>query len=834
MGTILQDLRYGARVLLKKPGFTLIAIATLALGIGANTAIFSLFDQVMLRRLPVEKPDELVVLRSPGPMRGHVSSDSDSATSFSVPMYKALREKNEVFSGLLARYAIPLSVSFSGQTERASGEVVSGNYFDVLGVRPAMGRVFSLEDDKQAGGHPVAVLSHAYWTRRFGQNPSVLNQTLLVNGHQLTVVGVTRPGFGGVQTGQSPDVFIPMTMQAQMMPGRDRLEDWNDYWIAVIGRLKPGSTTAQAEAGILPLYQALLAEQVKTMRGATKDWSDRFVAKRIQLLPGGRGRMVLQRDMGTPLWALLGMVLLVLLIACTNVANLLLVRGLGRQREMAIRLALGASRWQLMRQLLVESLLLALLGGVVGLLLASWVSDLLVRAINDGAGALGLSSGLDARILAFGFALTVLTGIACGLLPARRVTRGDMTSALKDQSAASSASLSQTRLRKGLVVAQVALTMLLLVGAGLMARTLWNLRNVDLGLKADQVMTFSLAPELNGYKPPQTVAMTDRLREALAAVPGVRAVGIAEIPVLTNNDVGSNITVEGGAENPNAETDVQKNWLGPDSFSALGVPLLAGREFRASDTATSQKVAIINETAAKKLFPTRNPIGARFGFGGGNVKLDTEIIGVVKDNKHSTVREQTRPFVYLPYSQDEKFGEMTFYVRTAQEPGSIAPLLRNEVRRLDANLPIFDLKTMEAVIGQNLFGERMMAFLSVCFGVLAALLAAIGLYGVLAYWVVQRTHEIGIRVALGAGPGNIRGLVMGQGIRLTLVGVVIGVGGALGLTQLMKSLLYGVGAADPITFIAVAVLLGLVALLACWLPARRATKVDPMIALRYE
>jgi predicted permease len=835
MGTILQDLRYGARVLLKKPGFTLIAVATLALGIGANTAIFSLFDQVMLRRLPVERPDELVVLRSPGPMRGHVSSDSDSATSFSFPMYKALREKSTVFAGLMARYAIPLSVSFSGQTERASGELVSGNYFDVLGVRPAMGRVFSLEDDKQAGEHPVAVLSHGYWTRRFGANPSVLNQTLLINGHQLTVVGVAREGFGGVQTGQRPDVFIPMTMQGQMRKkGRDSLTDWNDYWIAVMGRLKSGVTREQAEAAVLPTYQALLAEQLPTLRNPTKDWSDRFVAKRLQLLPGGRGRMVLQKDMGTPLWALFGMVVLVLLISCTNVANLLLVRGLGRQREMAIRLALGASRWQLMRQLLVESMLLALVGGAVGVMLAAWVGELLVRAMSEGAGATGLSSALDGRILAFGFGLSLLTGIVCGLLPARRVTHGDTTSALKDQSTATSASLSQTRLRKGLVVAQVALTMLLLVGAGLMARTLWNLRSVDLGIKTERMMTFSLAPELNGYKPAQTVALTDQLRDALVAAPGVRAVAIAEVPVLTNSDVGSNITVEGTAESPNAEFDVQKNWVGPDSFSALGVPLLSGREFKASDTAASQKVAIINETAAKKFFPSRNPVGARFAFGAGNVKLDTEIVGVVKDSKHTTVREQTRPFVYLPYSQDTNFGAMTFYVRTTQDAATIGPVLRGEVRRLDANLPVFDLKTMETLIGESLFGERMMAFLSVCFGVLAALLAAIGLYGVLAYWVVQRTHEIGIRVALGAAPSDVRGLVMGQGIKLTLIGIAIGIAGAMGLTQLMKTLLYGVSAADPVTFVAVAVLLALVALLACWLPARRATKVDPMIALRYE
>ncbi len=832
MQTLWQDLRYGARMLLKQPGFTLIAVLTLALGIGANTAIFSLLDQVMLRRLPVERPDELVVLRSPGPMRGHVSTDSDNATSFSYPMYKNLREKNAAFAGLLARYAIPLSVSFGGQTERADGELVSGNYFETLGVRPAIGRVFSLEDDRTPGAHQVAVLSFGYWTRRFAQNPSVLNQTLLINGHQLMVVGVARAGFSGVQVGQSPDVFIPLTMQEQMTPNWKGLEDWNNYWLAIIGRLKPGFTREQAEAAVLPTYQALLAEQLPTIRNPAQEWRDRFLAKRIQLLAGAGGRQVIQRDIGTPMWALFGMVLLVLLIACTNVANLLLVRGLGRQREMAIRLALGASRWRLMRQLLVESLLLAFLGGALGLLAASWVSEALIRAMNTGSGAEGLSSGLDLRVLGFGFALSIVTGIVCGLLPARRVTRGDTTSALKDQSAATSASLSQTRLRKGLVMAQVALTMLLLVGAGLMTRTLWNLRHVDLGMKTDRMITFSLAPDLNGYKPDQVVAFSDQLREAVAAIPGVSAVAVATVPILTNSDEGSNITPEGAAQLPNTDFQVLKNWIGPATFAALGVPLLAGREFTRADTSASQKVAIINETAARQFFPNRSAVGARFAFGAGDVKLDIEIVGVVKDNKHSTVREQTRPFVYMPYTQDKNLGRMTFYVRTNQEPAVAAALLRHEVKRLDANLPVFDLKTMEALIGESLFGERLMAFLSICFGALAALLAALGLYGVLAYWVAQRTHEIGIRVALGAGPGNIRGLVLGQGIRLTLVGVAVGVVGALALARLMKSLLFGVGAADPITFVAVALLLMLVALLACWLPARRATKVDPMIALR--
>jgi putative ABC transport system permease protein len=836
MQTLIQDLRYGVRMLLKQPGFTLLAVMTLALGIGANTAIFSLLDQVLLRRLPVQNPDELVVLRSPGPIRGHGSSDSDIATSFSVPMYKGLRDNNQVFSGLLARYAIPLSVSAKGQTERAAGELVSGNYFATLGVRPALGRVFTMDDDKQIGAHPVAVLSHGYWTRRFANDPAILNQQLLINGHNLTIVGVAQAGFTGVQVGQMPDVFVPLMMKHQMTPNWEGLDNWNDYWIALIGRLKPGLTAKQAEAGILPTYSALLAEQLPKVQGWPKETQDRFLAKRIELHPGAGGRQVVQSDAGESLWVLFGMVGLVLLIACTNVANLLLVRGLGRQREIAIRQALGAGRWRLMRQLLIESFLLALAGAALGLLVAAWVSSGLMQTIVKDMGISGLTTSLDARVLLFTMLLSVLTGVLCGLVPAWRATRHDLTPALKDQGTNASGSMSQVRLRKSLVVAQVTMTTLLLVGAGLLTRTLWNLTKMDLGVQPDQLLAFSVAPDLNGYNPEKVAQFVTQLSESAAALPGVQHVGVANVSSFTGDTNSSNITVEKGPTDANPDdSTVSHVSIGPGYFAALGSPLMTGRDFARTDTKASQKVAIMNETAAKKFFPNRSAVGSRMAFGGGsNVKLEIEIVGVVRDARHANVREDIKPFVYIPYTQDDSLGSVTFYVRTAQDAATVTPALRNQVQKLDANLPLYNIKTVETVIAENLMGERLLSLLSLCFGGLAALLAGIGLYGVLAYQVVQRRREIGIRVALGASPQNVRWLVMGQGLRLTGLGVALGLVGGFALARVLTSLLFGVAGFDPLSYVIAAALLLGVALLACYWPARKATKVDPMIALRCE
>ncbi|MBO0861661.1 MAG: ABC transporter permease [Chloracidobacterium sp.] len=836
MQTLIQDMRYGARMLLKNPGFTLIAVMTLALGVGANTAIFSLTDQVLLRLLPVERPEDLVVLRSPGPKTGRVSSDGDSDASFSYPMYKELRDRgNTVFSGLLARFPISLSVAGAGQTERADGELVSGNYFEVLGVRPALGRVFNQEDDRAPGARPVVVLSHAYWARHFGSDPAVLNKTLTVNGTLMTVIGVSREGFHGVQVGQTPEVFIPMMMKAQMTPNWNGLDDHKDYWLAIIGRLKPGMSRAQTEEAIRPAYHSILEDELPQMTGFRAERRQQFLDKRILLDDGSSGRQILQRDAKQPFLILTGMAGLALLIACANVANLLLARGAARRREIALRMALGAGRWRLMRQFLLESILLSLMGGAVGLVVAAGAIRGLVASIPPGIGALGLSAELNPRLLGFTLALSALTGLLFGVAPAARATRLNLEAALREQASGVSGGLSGVRFRKALVVSQIVLTTVLLVGAGLFARSLNNLNRIDLGLRVDHIIAFSIAPELNGYSPRRTIAFFDDLRQGVAALPGVRSVSAAEIPILTDSNSGSNVTIEGYQAQENEDMDVRNNRVGPDYFATLDIPLISGREFTVADAAASPKVAIINETMARRFFANRNPIGGHFAFGAGDrVRPDIEIVGVVKDSKHATVRETKRPFAYLPYAQETNLGRITFYARTEQDVASIAPSLRREVERRENNLPIYDLKTLEQQADESLFADRFLTFLSICFGSLAAALAAIGLYGVMAYTVTRRTREIGVRIALGATQGRVAWLILREVSLLALAGLLAGVPLAFALARAAESLLFGVKAGDPLIFAAASLLMGCVALIGGYLPARRAAKVDPMVALRRE
>ena len=836
MQNLWRDITFGLRMLTKSPGFTAITVITLAFGIGANTAIFSLMNQVLLQQLPVKNPSELVVLRAPGPATGHISSDGDSSESFSYPMYKGLRDNNSVFSGILARYTFSASVSNHGQTDRASGELVSGNYFEVLGVQPAIGRVFSQDDDRVPGAQPLVVLSYPYWTRHFGGDPSVLNKVLLINDVEMTVVGVSQAKFFGVQVGQTPDIFVPMMMTPQMTLSRSTLDGWNDYWMKVLARRKPGISERQAEAGINAVYRPLLEEQLPQIKsGWNEDKRQKFLNKKIFLSSGARGRTIVQRDAGSQIITLFVMVALVLLIACTNVANLLLARGASRQREFAIRTAMGASRGRMIRQLLAESLLCALGGGALGILLGTWLMKILTPIVVANAGIQGLTEKLDPTVLSFAIGATLLSGVFFGLIPAWRVTRMGVSDVIKDQGSTSSASVAHVGFRRVLVAGQVAFTMLLLAGAGLFMRSLWNLRNQDLGLKTDNVIAFSIEPTLNGYDTPRSIALFDQMRARIAAVPGVRSVGTGDVPTLSGDDEGSNITVEGGLQLPEDLQDVDHIAISPAYFSTLGIPLLSGREFTEADGTTAPKVAIASEAMVKRFFPGRNPIGAHFAFGGGNnVKPDIEIVGVVKDVKQEHVSSAIQPYVYIPYAQRPKLTGMTFYVRSTQDPLLLGSALQSEVRQMDANLPVYDLKTMQRVVEEDLFSARMVAVLSAAFAALAALLAALGIYGVLAYVVVQRTREIGIRMALGAVAGQVRLLIVKEVGSMVLLGVGVGLPLAYGLARFSESLLYGVHAGDPAVYALGLGLIALIALAACFIPARRATRVDPLVALRYQ
>jgi predicted permease len=817
----------------KNPGFASVAILTLALGIGANTAIFSLMNQIMLRRLPVMNPDELVLLRSPGRGEGHVWSDGDAAQSFSYPAYKGLRDCTAV-AGMLARFAFDASIASHGQTERGLGELVSGNYFDVLGVRPAFGRLFTTDDDRVQGGHPFVVLRHAYWMQHFGGDPGILNQTLLVNNTALTVIGVAQKGFDGIQVGQTPDIFVPMMMKPQMTPNRNGLDDWNDAWLAILARRKHGLSWTQTEAALTAAYRPLLEQQVATIKSWDQKKRALFLEKKIFLLPGASGRPTVQTDSGPALLTLFALVALVLLIACTNVANLLLAQGASRQREFAIRTAMGASRGRMIRQLVIESLLCATAGGVLGLFMGLWLMNILTPEVVA-SGVSGLSAKLNGTVLAFASSTTLLAGVLFGLIPAWRVTRTSVTQILKDQGSMGSVALSQVRFRKFLVAGQVAFTLLLLAGACLFSKTLWNLRSQSLGLDTTNVITFSISPALNGYDTTRSVALIDRMRERFAALPGIKAVGSSEISTLTGTDMGSNITVEGGQQLPEDQEHVLYDAISPAYFSAIGVPVVAGREFNSGDTSTRGKVAIVNETLAKRFFSKRDPVGSRLGFGAGDaVKTDILIVGVVQDNKQDHVRSEMAPYVFLPYTQREKLSGMTFYVRTQQDPLLIADELRDSVRGLDPNLPVYDLKTFQRVVDEDLLAERLIAGLSASFGVLAALLAAMGIYGVLAYLVIQRTREIGIRIALGAATGQVSTLIYKEMGYMVVAGALVGLPVAYALARLSESLLYGVRANSIGIYLVSLSVIAVIASAACYLPVRRATQVDPMVALRYE
>jgi putative ABC transport system permease protein len=835
MQTVWQDIHYGLRTMAKNPGFTAVALITLALGIGANAGIFSVMRQVLLQRLPVPHAAELVLLYGPGPTRGHVSSDEgDGSESFSYPMYTDLRDHNAVFAGLAAKADFPVSVAFRGQTERADADVTSGNYFDVLGVRAVLGRTFQASDTAAPGSNPVLMLGYGYWKKRFGGDEGLLNQSILVNNQPMTVVGVVQAGFDGIQLGRIPDVYLPITMKSVITPNWNGLNDHQDYWVKLIGRLRPGVSQEQAEAGIAPTYHALIQNELALNKGFSEQEKTEFLAKRIVIKDGTRGRPLLENDTRPQLLTLMGMVALVLLIACANVAGLLTARGAARQREIGLRLSLGATRWRLVRQLVIESCLLSLLGASLGLVIASWVSNGLVHyaAVNDVAD--GLSGALGAPVLLFASGLAIACGVLFGVAPALRATRVELARTLKEQGGALASGVAHARLRKGLVVSQVALTLLLVTSAGGFLRSFYNLQHVDLGLEPAHVLQFSIAPELNGYTNERSVEFYRQLEERLLALPGVRSLSGTMEPLIANSDRGSNITVEGESATEAGTRHVMRNGVGPGHFANLGIPLLEGREFTRKDGPGSPKVAIVNETMVKSFFPQGEAVGRRMKFGAGSDPLNLEIVGVVRDSHHSDVNEKTKAFVYLPYSQEKAVGSLTYYLRSRQDPRALGSSVRKAVAELDASLPVYGERTFEEQVRRRLSGNRLVAVLATAFGALAAVLAATGIYGLLAYTVTQRTREIGVRMALGAAPRRVGGMILKEVARLVGIGVSLGLPLAYGFGKAVNSLLYGVKAFEASSVGIALVTLGVVSIAAGYFPVRRATRVDPLVALRYE
>jgi predicted permease len=830
MDQIASDLRFAARMIAKNPGFSAVIVLTLGLGIGANTAIFTLLDQVMLRPLPVKAPQELVLLDGPGMFSGHTENDH----TFSYPMYLMLRDQGgAAFSGLIARYPADATLGFRGRTERVQVEAVSGNYFDVLGVSPAIGRAFTPDDDRTPGAHPLVMLTHGFWTRRFAADPAIVGQTLSLNGNAMTVIGVAPESFQGVEVGRVVDVFLPVTMKAQLTPTWNELTDWRSRWLSVFGRVPSGRSREQATAAINVVYAQALQEDVKTLGHFTAERRTQFLAKKVSLLPGVSGVSSLREQVTTPLVVLMGMVGLVLLIACANVANLLMARATARQKEVAIRLSLGASRGRLVRQLLVESVVLSLLGAAAGALLATWTGDLLLRALPFENVSRVLHSEPDLRVGLFTLVVSVATGIVFGLAPALQLTRPGVASTLKDE-AASVIGGAGGRLRRGLVIAQVALSLLLLVGAGLFARSLYNLRVLDPGFRSERLVVFSLDPALSGYDEKGVQAFAVRLQEELRGVPGVANAAPTTGSLMSNSVWSRTVKIEGRERKEGEDWNPQTNGVAPGFMDTIGFAIVAGRDFAPTDTAGAPKVVVVNQAFVRYYLQGANPIGLRIGWGRPTDTYELEIVGVVKDARINNMRDEVPRMVYVPLAQEEHVSGFAFYVRTALPEQAVIPAVRQAAARLDPQIPIYDLKTMETEISESLFAERMVAVLSAAFGLLATLLAAVGLYGVMSYSVARRTREIGIRLALGAPRERVLTMVLREVGVLGAWGLGLGLPLALALSRLLSAQLFGLPPHDPLTLACATVLLACVTVLAGLVPARRAMRVDPMLALRYE
>ncbi len=845
---LLQDLRYAFRVLRQNPGFAAVAVLSLALGIGANTAIFSIVDAVLLKWLPVSSPQELVVVaRNP----------SNPSVGFNYPDYEYFRDHNRCFSGILAssgRDALSMTVPDEGQHGSSllvPGTLVSGNYFQVLGVTPAIGRLFTPEDNRTPGGHPIAVIDYDFWQTRFGGDRSILGKRITLNGAPFTVVGVSRQGFTGTNVGNSPSLYIPIMMLRQVDANARNWYSRHYWWLTPIARMKPGVSVQKATAEADVLFQQIEKNDPEHRPTATYD-KDRELRNRAVLLPGSGGYSYLRNRFSKPLAVLATVVGLVLLIACANVANLLLARTAARQKEIAIRVAIGAGRFRLISQLVTESLLLAVLGGLTGLAFAYGSVRVLLGLMPSRTFPLNLHLSPDLRLLGFLFGVSLLTGLVCGLVPAIRATRPDVVSALKSETKSPFAHID---LRKALVVGQVALSLLLLVGAGLFVRSLENLRYLDPGFLRENVLLVETSAGSIGYKGQRIRTFEEQLRSAAARLPGVRIASLAALTPLQGSRWNSDIIVQGYQWKPDEKPYMDFNAVSPGYFETLGIPILAGRDFTDRDNPPSSpdppekpyppgkeppeppgppKVAIVNQTFANKFFPKDTALGKRFSTGD-KFKMENsyEIVGVVKDTRYFGLREAVEGMVYIS-SWRQSAGDMVLCLRTAGDPKRLIASVRREVRNLDSAIPVTETATMEHQLDNHVSQERLIATLSSFFGSLALLLAAVGLYGLMAHTATRRTREIGIRMALGAQRNNVLWLILRDAVILVGLGAAIGIPAAFSVTRFVASFLYGLTARDPMTIALATVVLALVTVLASFLPARRASKVDPMVALRYE
>ncbi len=829
-------LRFVFRSFQKNPLVVGAAVLSLALGIGANTAIFSLIDQLLLRTLPVENPRELVQLAA----RGSHYGSNYGMNAMSYPMYEDFRDKSEVFQDVISRRSATIGLGYGGDTERVRGEMVSGNYFDMLGVGAALGRTITPGDDRLPGEHPVAILSYDFWTSRFGSDPSILGDTVYLNNYPMTVIGVSQQNFQGVEVGEATQVFVPLMMYKQMLPVMSNyytMEDRRSRWVNVFARLEPGVSIAEAEVSIEPLFGQILRMELEeeAFANASQYSKDRFLESRMTVFDGATGRSFLRGQFRTPLYVLLGLTGLVLLIACANVANLLITRASARGKEIAVRFALGASRSQVWSQLMIESLVISVAAAALGIWLGVGMVRFLLTFFAAETSQLMITGDLDVRVLGFSLGVALLTALLAGFAPALQAARASISGTLTEGAASVIGGGRGARLRKGLVVGQVGLSLLLLVTSGLFVRTLANLRSLDPGFEVKQLVSFEVDPYLSGYDDPKTRDFYGRLQERLKALPGVESTGYSIIRILDGSEWDSSVTVQGYERAEGENMNPHFNAVSPDYFQTLGIHFLAGRDFDRNDVLGAPKVTIVNETFARRYFPDGDAVGRRMGQGGDpDTELDLEIVGVVADSMYEDMRQEIPRQVFLPFGQLSNASGVVIYTRTTTNASAFFQSVRSSARKLDANIPVYGMRTLDEQVNRSLTTERMVASLSGAFGVLATILAIIGLYGVMSFSVARRAQEIAIRMAFGAPAWNVVRMVVREVGTLVVLGVGIAIPSYYALSSLIGSQLYGISSGDTGTLGGAVILLTVVALLAGLLPALRAARLDPMLVLRYE